>query len=43
MKNARDHVKSAADEVIALTNDENGVSKTLQLMEKRGQLIDRSS
>jgi 5-amino-6-(5-phospho-D-ribitylamino)uracil phosphatase len=42
MKNARDIVKAVADEVIDLTNDENGVSKTLQVMEEKGQLGGRS-
>ena len=39
MKNGRDVVKQVADEVIDLTNDEDGVRRTLQQMQLNGQLI----
>jgi 5-amino-6-(5-phospho-D-ribitylamino)uracil phosphatase len=39
MKNGRDVVKQVADEVIDFTNDEEGVRRTLQRMQRNGQLV----
>lgn len=39
MKNGRACVKKVADEVIDFTNNEDGVIKTLQTMEKNGELV----
>merc|ERR1712113_223179 len=39
MKNARDVLRTVADEIIEFTNDEEGVVKTLQRLEKDGNLM----
>jgi len=39
MKNARDVIKAIADEVIDLSNDEDGVVETLRRVEKEGKLL----
>jgi hydroxymethylpyrimidine pyrophosphatase-like HAD family hydrolase len=38
MKNGKDAVKKAADEVMEWTNDQHGVMLTLQNMERKGLL-----
>ena len=43
MKNARDVIKKVADEIIEYTNDEDGVVKTLQKLEREGYLVFPSS